>query len=133
MSTSPYPRLLRFTLCFIALVQLSLGLGFLVTPETTAQVLGLPAVPGWANWMFGMMGARFLGYAYGMLLAARDPLAARPWIISMLFIQLADWGVTMKFVIQGAVTLAQVSTASFLPLVFVLLILITVPRATAKA
>jgi hypothetical protein len=130
MPTSPHPRVLRFTLRFIATVQLVLGVGFLVAPEGMAVSLGLAATPGWANWMFGMMAARFLAFGYGMLVAARDSARHRPWLGAMVVIQLIDWGVTIRYLLAGAVTLAQVNTASFLPLVFVALLAWSWPRAT---
>lgn len=133
MLISPRPAALRFALRFIAAVQLVLGLGFLVVPEGMATALGLAATPGWSNWMFGMMAARFLGYGYGLLIAARDPAAHLPWLRSMVVIQLIDWAVTVKYLTAGAVTLAQVNTASFLPLVFVGLLWWSWPRAARGA
>ena len=129
LATSSHPQVLRFTLWLIAIVQLILGIGFLAAPDGMAATLGLAPVTAWANWMFGMMAARFLGYGYGMLTAARDPLASLPWLRSMVVIQLIDWGVTIKYLLGGAVTLAQVNTASFLPLVFVVLLLWAWPRS----
>lgn len=128
--TSSYPRTLSATLRLIAVIQLVLGVGFLFAPEGTAAALGLSPAPGWANWMFGMMAARFLAYGYGMLVAARNPSAHLPWLQSMVVIQLIDWIVTIKYLWVGAVTLAQVSTASFLPLVFVALLWCAWPRAS---
>ena len=125
--------MLRFTLRFIAVVQFVLGAGFLVAPEGMASLLGLAATPGWANWMFGMMAARFLAFGYGMLVAARDPAGNLSWLRSMVAIQLVDWAVTVKYLLAGAVTLAQVSTASFLPLVFVALLWWSWPRASRSA
>lgn len=130
---SDHPRLLSFTLRFIAVVQFVLGAGFLVAPEGMASLLGLAATPGWVNWMFGMMAARFLGYGYGMLVAARNPVNNLPWLRSMIAIQLIDWGVTVKYLLAGAVTLAQVNTASFLPLVFIALLWWSWPRAARAA
>ena len=46
----------------------------------------------------------------------------------MIAIQLIDWGVTIKYLALRAVTLEQVSTASFLPLLFVVLLAIGSPR-----
>lgn len=124
---------LRSTLYFIALVQAVLGGGFLLAPADMAQMLGLPAVPGWANWMFGMMAARFLAVGAGMVLAAQDPVRHRAWIAAMIGIQLIDWIVTMRYVLTGVVTLAQVSTASFLPVIFVLLLWRGWPRAATPS
>lgn len=125
--------MLSFTLRFIAVVQFVLGAGFLVAPEGMASLLGLAATPGWANWMFGMMAARFLAFGYGMLVAARDPAGNLSWLRSMVAIQLVDWAVTVKYLLAGAVTLAQVSTASFLPLVFVALLWWSWPRTPRSA
>ena len=133
MLTSHHPRTLSYTLRFIAIVQFVLGAGFLIAPEGTASLLGLAATPGWANWMFGMMAARFLAFGYGMLMAARDPAGNLPWLRSMVVIQLIDWGVTVKYLLTGAVTLEQVSTASFLPLVFVALLWWGWPRTSRAA
>ena len=75
---SRHPRLLATTLRLIALVQAVLGIAFLAVPEATSHWFGLSPAPEWTNWLFGMMAARFLGYAYGMWTAVRDPIAARP-------------------------------------------------------
>ena len=126
--TSRFPKLLRVTLWFIAVVQFVLGAAFLTAPELAAHSMGLSVAPEWTNWLFGMMAARFLGFGYGMLVAARDSDMARPWIKAMVAIQLIDWLVTLKYLVAGAVTLAQVSTASFLPVVFVAILVMGLPR-----
>ncbi len=123
-------HVLPLTLRFIAVVQIVLGLAFLFIPGPTAVVLGLAKAPGWTEWLFGMMAARFLGFGYGMALAALEPARNLAWIKAMIGIQAVDWFVTLYYLWQGAVTLAQVTTASFLPIVFVLLMVWAYPRAT---
>ncbi len=120
-------KLLVFTLRFIALVQVLLGTAFLFAPESSSRVLDLPVAPAWVNWMFGMMAARFLGFGYGMWVAARNPAAMRSWIAAMIAIQAIDWLVTVKYLAAGSVTLAQVTTAAFLPLLFVAVLLTRFP------
>ncbi|MBE9607921.1 hypothetical protein [Chitinilyticum piscinae] len=109
----------RALLAMMAAVQIILGLAFLAAPERSALLLGLPQAPGWSNWLFGMMAARFLGYGYGLIVALRQPAQAAPWLRSMLVIQALDWLVTLKYLWLGAVTLPQVNTAAFLPLLFI--------------
>lgn len=128
---SRFPRLLAATLWFVAIVQFVLGAAFLAAPEQAAHALGLSPAPGWANWLFGMMAARFLGFAFGMAVAARNPVGARSWIVAMIGIQAIDWIVTLKYLALGAVTLTQVSTASFLPVLFVIGLAIAMPRTVA--
>ena len=117
--TAPVPRLLRGTLYLIAAFQLVLGAAFLVAPAAMAAALGLPAAPGWTGWLFAMMAARFLGYGVGMVLAARDPGRHRAWIDTMIVIQAIDWLATVGHVLAGDVTWRQVSTAGFMPVLFV--------------
>ena len=125
---SRYPRLLTFTLRFIAIVQLFLGVSFLLVPEITVHMLKLSPAPDWAGWLFGLMAARFLGFAYGMWIASNDPAGARPWIVAMIGVQAIDWIVTIKYLVLGSVTLAQVTTASFLPVLFVIALTAALPR-----
>ena len=120
---SRFPKWLNATLWFVAFIQFTRGIAFLAAPEQAAQSLGLSVAPGWTNWLFGMMATRFLGFGYGMVTAVRHPEQARPWIKAMITIQAIDWLVTLKYLHSGAVTRVQVSTASFLPLVFVVLLL----------
>jgi hypothetical protein len=131
MSTSPHPQVLKATLVVIAVVQAVLGFGFLLAPKGMAAMLGLSVAPGWADWLFGMMAARCLGYAWLMLMAARQPSSQLHGMRTMVIIQLIDWGVTMKYLWLGEVTLMQVNTAALLPLVFVVLLAWAWPKAPA--
>ena len=122
-------RPLRITLVVVAAFQLALGLLFLCAPSTAPDALGLtPAAPAWAQWLFAMMAARFLGYAYGMLMAARDPLRSTSWINTMIGIQAVDWVATLVYLAGGALTLAQVTTAAFMPALFIAALLWWHPR-----
>jgi len=121
-------RALRVTLYVIAAFQLVLGAAFLVSPRGTAALFGLPEAPGWTGWLFAMMAARFLGYGWGLIVAARDPAHNRAWIDSMAMIQVIDWLATVGYLASGEVTLRQVATASFVPLLFALALVRFRPR-----
>lgn len=121
-------RPLRVTLVFIGVVQLVLGAAFALAPARFGAMLGLPETPTWVYWMFCMFSARALGFAYGMFLAARDPARHIHWIQAMIGVQAIDWLATMYFVLSGVVTLAQVSTASFLPIIFIGMLVVFYPR-----
>jgi len=113
-------RPLKLTLYVIGAFQLILGLAFLTAPTAVADQLGFtPAAPGWADWLLAMMAARFLGYAYGMFWCARHARRAEPWIDTMIVIQAIDWIATVAYLHSGDVTLRQVTTASFMPVVFI--------------
>jgi len=122
-------RPMKITLYVIGLFQLVLGIAFLAAPGPVAHQLGFgPAAPGWANWLLAMMAARFLGYAYGMFWAARHPEGAGPWIDTMIVIQAIDWLATLTYLHSGDVTMRQVTTASFMPVLFIAALLWFHPR-----
>lgn len=125
-------RIAKGTALFIAVVQIILGLGYLLAPAPFHASLGLHGLPDWAGWPMGMSGARFLAFGFGMILVFRNPATHRSWIQAMIFVQAIDWLVTMYYVFSGAVTLAQVSTASFLPLIFILALAVTFPKKTSE-
>ncbi len=110
--------IVRPTLVIIGIVQIVLGAAFLV-PNAFASLLGLPDAPAWATWMLVMFSARAFGFGFGMLLASRDPRRHRSWIVAMIGVQAVDWLGTMAYVLTGTLTLATVTTAAFLPLVFI--------------
>jgi hypothetical protein len=123
---------LRITLGAIGVVQVILGIIFLFAPAQFGSVLGLAVIPAWVPWMFAMFGARALGFAYGMFLAMRQPEEHRAWIGAMIAVQAIDWLATIYFVLQGVVTLPQVSGASFLPIIFIVVLITRYPRQNAK-
>ncbi len=120
-------RLMVLVLRFVAVVQWLLGIGFLLAPAGMATLLGLAPAPTWTAWLFAMMAARFLGFGYGMWLAARDPQRHVHWIGAMIVIQAIDWLATLYYLAVGAVTLGQVTTAAFFPVVFIVVLLANFP------
>jgi hypothetical protein len=127
-------RALRTTLYVIGVFQLVFGLLFLIDANGAAKLLNLgPSAPPWATWLLAMMGGRFLGYAYGMYVAARAPRIHVAWIDSMIAVQVIDWIATLKVLSTGQLDLQQVSTASFAPVLFIAALLWFHPRRTAKS
>lgn len=80
-----------------------------------------------------MMGGRFRGYAFGMFVAAGDPEGNRSWIDSMIVVQALDWIGTLGYLIAGDVSLRNVTTAAFLPPLFVAALLWCHPRRYPSA
>jgi putative Ca2+/H+ antiporter (TMEM165/GDT1 family) len=116
----------RRVLIFIGVVQIALGVAFIV-PGAFERLLSLPTAPDWVNWMFVQTGARFLAFGYGMFLASREPERHLPWIRAMIAIQALDWIGTIAYLLTGAVTLAQVTTAAFFPLAFMAVLITRSP------
>lgn len=116
------------TLWLIAVVQFVLGIVFVFAPDRFAAALGLAPAPGWTDWLFAQFGARALGFAYGTWLALRDPVRHAGWLRAMIVVQAIDWIGTVLALAQGSVTLAQVSTAPFLPILFIAVLWVELRR-----
>jgi hypothetical protein len=132
LSVNSASKPFRFIVGMIALVQLVLALIFISAPAQFVALLGLPAAPEWVDWIFAMFGARALGFAYGMVLVLRDPVKQRSWIRAMIIVQVVDWIATLVFLLRDVVTLGQVTTAAFFPVIFVAVLLLGYPRQQTK-
>jgi hypothetical protein len=126
-------RFLQGTALVIAVVQFGFGLAYLFAPAPFQAALGLTHLPVWTGWPFGMLGARFLALGFGMLLVVRNPTANRGWIQAMIVVQAVDWLVVVIALLRGVVTLAQVATAPYLPIVFIVCLLIAYPRKSTES
>lgn len=127
--TAYQPSLIvRGTITFIAFVQVILGLVFIFAPHAFPQMFGLAPAPGWTDWIFAQFGARALGFAYGMVISLRDLRRHAHWLTAMIIVQVIDWGGTIAALFTGKVALAQVSTAPFLPVLFVIVLAVELHR-----
>jgi hypothetical protein len=125
---------LSVLLRLVGVSQLAFGALFVLAPTRAGDVLGLgAAAPGWASWLLVMLGARFLGFALGMFLAARDPARHVGWIDAMILVQVLDWLATLAFLAGGALPLPNVASAVVLPVVFVAGLVLWHPRRTGAA
>ncbi|MEN8237965.1 MAG: hypothetical protein ABFR53_02060 [Actinomycetota bacterium] len=120
-------NVLKVVLRVIGVVQLVLG-AVLLVPGLFESVAGLDPAPEWVSWMFAMFAARSIGFGYGMLVAANNPEGNVAWIKAMIGVQAIDWIATIAYLATGAVTLSQVTTAVFLPLVFIFILARRLPR-----
>ena len=126
-------RLTRGTIILIAVVQIILGGVFIFAPDTFASLEGLPTAPAWTAWIFGMFGARSLAFGAGMLWALTDLRRNASWLVTMIGVQMVDWLATLWALQAGKVTLMQVSTAPFLPVLFILVLALELRRQTRTA
>lgn len=123
---------LKFSLYFVGIVQIFFGLTFLLAPTMYPKMVNLQQAPEWVSWMLIFTSARMLGFGVGMFVAAQDPLKHKLWIQIMIGLQIIDWTGTILYITSGAVTLAQVTSASFLPLIFIALLAYSYPRSQAS-
>ena len=129
MQTTASPSLFtKGTIVLIAVVQIAVGLIFTLSPATFSALTGLPPAPAWTDWIFALFGARALGFAFGMLIALRDVQRHASWLAAMIGIQAIDWIAAILALQSGKVGLAQVTTAPFLPVLFIVVLALELRR-----
>lgn len=128
MLSAEMSKMSKGVIVLIAIVQLVLGIVFVLFPHSFPNLLGLTPAPGWTDWIFAQFGARALGFAYGMWLVLRDARRHAGWMKAMIAVQAIDWIGTMLALVNDKVSLAQVTTAPFLPILFVIVLSLELRR-----
>jgi hypothetical protein len=125
-------RKLKVLLGVIGVVQIVLGLGFLLAPAVFMETMGFSAPAADNNYMFGMLAARFLAYGLGMFVVARAPEANRFWIQNMIGIQVIDLAVGLFYTATGTVSLVNAVFPMFNATVFIVLLWLWQPRDSSR-
>lgn len=97
---------LRVFLRIVGVVQIVLGILYLVFPQEFLRALGHSVPMDDINYPFGMLAARFLAYGVGMFVIARAPDKHAFWIKNMVFIQVVDLAVGIFYTATGTVALS---------------------------
>lgn len=120
---------LKVVLRIIGVVQLILGVLYLLIPTRFLALQGL-STPGADNaYPLGMLAARFLAYGIGMFYIARDPEKNQFWINNMVLIQAVDLLAGIFYTATGVVSIANSVFPMFNAMVFIVLLLLWRPKA----
>lgn len=95
---------LKAFLMIVGVVQIVLGILYLVFPHEFLRSMGHTIPMDDINYPFGMLAARFLAYGAGMFVIAKAPGEHRFWIANMVFVQLVDLGVGIFYTLNGTIT-----------------------------
>ena len=120
---------LNVLLYIIGVVQLVLGLLYLVAPLQFLALMGHSVPETDIAYPLGMLAARFLAYGIGMFVIARAPQRQRFWINNMILIQIVDLAVGIFYTATGAVGLALSGFPMFNATLFIILLTLWRPQA----
>jgi len=126
-------RKLTVLLWIIGIVQLVLGVLFLVAPQAIIGWMGLTIPAADAGYILGMLAARFIAYGIGMFYIARNPQGNRFWINNMILIQVIDLAVGLFYTLNGTITLSVSAFAMFNATVFIILLLLWRPKSDERS
>lgn len=126
-------RKLQVLLRVVGIVQLVLGLAYLLFPHDILQAMGHSAIAADIAYPLGMLASRFLVYGALLLVIARDPAANRLLISGMVFIQIIDLAVEMFYTVQGTVGLALSAFPMFNATIIALLLWLWKPASKGIA
>lgn len=96
---------LKALLIVVGVIQMILGLAYLVAPEAVLAAMGYSAIARDIGYPLGMLSARFIVYGVLLLIASRDPARHKLLITGMVGIQLIDLAVGLFYTVGGAVPL----------------------------
>lgn len=116
-------------LYFIGVVQLVLGLLYLLMPMQFLAMIGHSAPASDIAYPLGMLAARFLSYGVGMFYLARQTEKQAFWITNMIFIQIIDLGVGVFYTLSGIVPLGVSAFPMFNASLFIILLSLWRPKA----
>lgn len=111
----------------VGVVQLVLGLLYLLLPNAMLHWMGHSAVADDIAYPLGMLSSRFLIYGVLLLLAARSPAENRMLVLGMLWIQIVDLAVGVYYTLQGAVGISVSGFPMFNATVIALLLWLWMP------
>ena len=97
---------LKVFLMIVGIVQIVLGILYLIFPHELLRSMGHTIPMDDINYPFGMLAARFLAYGAGMFVIAKAPNENRFWMMNMVFIQLVDLAVGVFYTLNGTITLS---------------------------
>ncbi|GJM42541.1 MAG: hypothetical protein DHS20C20_28230 [Ardenticatenaceae bacterium] len=120
---------LNVLIYLIGVVQLVLGLLYLLVPMQLLALMGHTVPAADIAYPLGMLAARFLAYGVGMFFIARAPEKHLFWINNMIFIQAVDLAVGIFYTATGVVGLALSGFPMFNAAVFIILLTLWRPKA----
>jgi hypothetical protein len=97
---------LKVFLMIVGVVQIVLGILYLLLPQEFLRTLGHSVPMSDINYPLGMLAARFLAYGAGMFVIAANPFEHRFWIKNMVFIQVIDLAVGVFYTVNGTVPIS---------------------------
>ena len=111
----------------VGIVQLVLGLLYLLMPHTILHWMGHSAVADDIAYPLGMLSSRFMVYGTLLLLVSRSPEDNRMLILGMIWIQVIDLAVGVFYTMQGTVGIALSGFPMFNATVIALLLWLWMP------
>ena len=123
---------LNILLILIGVVQVVLGLLYLLAPLSFLALMGHSTPEADIAYPLGMLAARFLAYGLGMFFIARAPEKQAFWINNMIFIQVVDLAVGVFYTATGVIGLQLSAFPMFNATLFIILLWLWRPKeATA--
>ena len=117
----------KVLLFVVGVVQLVLGLMYLLMPNGILHWMGHSAIADDIAYPLGMLSSRFLVYGSLLLLASRSPEDNRMLILGMMWIQVIDLAVGVYYTMQGTVGIAISGFPMFNATVIALLLWLWMP------
>ena len=112
----------------VAILQIVLGLGYLLVPGAFLAAMGHSAPQMDIYYPLGMLAARFIGYGLALYVISAAPQRQVLWIDIMILIQLIDLAVGVVYTAMGVLPIGLSGFPMFNALWIILLLWLWKPR-----
>lgn len=121
---------IKVLLWIVGLVQITLGLAYLLAPHGILRWMGHSTVLDDIAYPLGMLSSRFLVYGVLLLVAARSPAEHRLLMLGMVWIQVLDLAVGLYYTLNGIVGITLSGFPMFNASLIALLLWLLMPAPT---
>ena len=129
ISTRKYTmKKLSYLLKFIGVIQIILGLAYLLSPALFLQSMGHSLPQPDIYYPLGMLAARFIAYGIALLVISSTPVQNVLWINFMILIQIIDLGVGVFYTSMGVLPLSLSAFPMFNAVWIILLLAMWRPK-----
>jgi len=104
---------LKILLRVVGVIQIILGILYLIIPEVILQKLGHTIPQTDIFYVLGMLASRFIAYGLAFIYISNEPLKHVLWVYFMIIIQIIDLCVGIFYTTTGVVTLELSGFAMF--------------------
>jgi hypothetical protein len=124
-------RKLSWLLRIVGVIQIALGVLYLVAPGLFLRAMGHSTPEADIYYPLAMLAARFIAYGAALIYIAASPLQYRLWIYCMVLIQAIDLAAGLFYTARGIVPLSLSGFPMFNALWIIALLLWWRPRKAA--
>ncbi len=121
-------KALKVTLIVAAIVGFINGAMLLIAPDQAIALFNFPELPPEVRYIAGLLGAAYVAFSVGFVLAARDPARHITWVQAGLVVYALSLVMTIYYLLRGTISWDQATIGFIIQVVFIIAFAVLYPR-----